>query len=134
MTRRRLAAAFSLGISLPISAFAEISDKMSSQSWLWGQGIVLGVVAIALGVWRPWWALLPALVGLVLLLAAWGDAHDPMFAPYLLAQVGPTYTPVTYVTSLIPVLIAAAIIGRHVWRRRKGGLPPNKSLERTREG
>jgi hypothetical protein len=134
MKPSRLAAGFLLGISLPISAFAEISDKMSSQSWLWGQGIVLGVVAIALGVWRPWWALPPALVGLVLLLAAWGDAHDPMFAPYLLAQVGPTYTPVTYVTSLIPVLVAAAIIGRHVWRRREGGLPSNKSPERTRDG
>jgi hypothetical protein len=106
---------------------------MTSQSWLWAQGLVLGILALGLGIWRPWLALLPASLGALLLLAAWGDAHDPMFAPALQAELGPNYLLVSYISPLIPVLVAAAIIAKHIWRRGKGGLPPNKSLERTRE-
>ena len=133
MNRHRLVVSLSLGISLPISAYAEVADKMASQTWLWGQGLVLGAIALALGAWRPWLTLLPASLGAILLLAAWGDAHDPLFAPALQPELGPNYLLLSYVTPLIPMLIAAAFIGRHVWRQRTGGLPPNKSLERTRE-
>jgi hypothetical protein len=133
MKRLRLVAAFSLAIALPISAFAEIADKLASESWLWAQGVVLGAVALGLGFWRPWLALLPAALGALLFLSAWGDAHDPMFSTAMHLELGPNYSLVSYVTSLIPVIVAAAIIGRHIWRRRQGALPPNTSLERTRE-
>ncbi|HLA69933.1 MAG TPA: hypothetical protein VK624_00375, partial [Steroidobacteraceae bacterium] len=104
MKHHRLVAASIVGLSLPISASAEIADKMASQSWLWGQGIFLGVLALGLGIWRHWLSVLPALLGLVLLLAAWGDAHDPMFAPALQPGLGANYLLFSYVTPLIPVL------------------------------
>jgi hypothetical protein len=130
----RLAIAFSLAVALPSSAFAEIADKMASESWLWGQGVFLGAVALVLGLWRPWLALLPALLGALLLLSAWGDAHDPMFSTSMHRELGPNYTLVSYVTALIPVAVAIAVMSRHIWRRRRGALPPNNSFERTREG
>jgi hypothetical protein len=133
MKRHRLVAALSIGVALPVSAYAEVADKMASQTWLWGQGLVLGAVALALGMWRPWLTLLPALLGAILLLGAWGDAHDSMFAPALQPELGPNYLLVSYIAPLIPMLIAGTFIGRHVWRRRTGGLPPNTSLERTRD-
>jgi hypothetical protein len=134
MKRHRQLAASMVGLCLSISASAEVADKMASQSWLWGQGIILGVFALGLGIWRPWLSCLPALLGLVLLLSAWGDAHDPMFAPALQPELGPNYLLFSYVTPLIPMLVATAVMGTHFWRRRAGVLPPNKSLERTREG
>jgi hypothetical protein len=106
---------------------------MASESWLWGQGLVLGVAALGLGIWRAWLSLLPAILGGVLFLAAWGDAHDPMFATAMNTELGPNYTQISYVTSLIPIFVAAAIVGRHIWGRLKGGSPPNTSLERTRD-
>jgi hypothetical protein len=134
MKPHRMVAASVVGLCLPISASAEIVDRMASQSWLWGQGIVLGALALGLGIWRHWLSLFPALLGLVLLLSAWGDAHDPMFAPALQPRLGANYLLFSYLTPLIPVLVSAAVIGTHFWRRRTRVLPPNKSLERTREG
>jgi hypothetical protein len=134
MRRLRLVIAFLLAVALPSSAFAEIADKMASESWLWGQGVVLGAVALGLGCWRPWLALLPALLGALLLLSAWGDAHDPMFSTAMHRELGPNYSLVSYVTALIPMTVAFAVIGRHIWRSRRGALPPNTSFERTRGG
>lgn len=133
MTRHLVLGAGAVGIAMPFSAFAEIADKMPSRNWLLGECFVLGWMALALGLWRPWLALLPAAWAFLGLLNAWHDAHDPGFAEAIGIELGPNYTPIAYATSLIPVLVAAVMIGLKVWRRRNGGLPPYTASEQPRE-
>lgn len=117
---------------MPISAIAGISDKMPSQNWMLGEGVVVGALALTLGLWRPWLALLPAAWGVLGFLSAWHNAHDPGFVEAVRAELGTSYTPIAYATALIPMLIAAIVIGMYFWRRSNGSLPPSTSLERSR--
>jgi hypothetical protein len=133
MKRLRFILALVIGIFTPISAFAEIADKMPSKSWMVKEALVLGALALALGLWRPWLALLPAAWAFLGFQNAWHDAHDPGFAEDIRLELGASYTPIAYATSLFPMLVAGLVIAIYFWRRRNGGLPPNKSLERTRD-
>ena len=104
----------------PLTAYAEVADKMPSQPRLWAEGLVLGVLVFVLGRWRPWLALIPGALGALLVLNAWGDFHEPAMAEAIRAELGSGYEAVSYTASAIP-LVAVAVY--FIWRqvRRKGG-------------
>jgi hypothetical protein len=94
---------------------------MPSVTSLWVQGIGLTVLAIALGSWRAWAALFPAALALLLFIAAWSDAHDPSIRDAVERELGPHYISMAYSAALLPLLVAIAVGGVRLIRRRSEG-------------
>ena len=80
-----------VAISLIASdAVAEVSDKVLSIPTLWGASLALTVIAVLLGMLRPWAALIPGLLGLAFFGSFLDTVQDPApLVPIRGNRVGP---------------------------------------------
>ena len=90
----RLEARLPVSVALSLVAFdasAEISDKVPPVPALWGLAVVLAILALLLGLLRPWAALIP---GIFALTGVWSTLTDTQEAEYMRAlqdELGSSY-------------------------------------------
>jgi len=72
-------------------AIAEVADKVPPVPALWGLSVVLAVLAVLLGLLRPWAALLPGIFALTGVMDLLGDILDAPFREAVLAELGSVY-------------------------------------------
>ena len=117
MSRRQLALIHLAAIAAcaaPVSALAEVSDKIPplSQIWLWsGLG---AIVAFAAWRYRLWAGLLVSLPASVVPIATIAEVRDPYVGPAILEEQGWLYAASAY-GSLV-LIVVAALLGEYARR------------------
>ena len=87
---------------------AEVSDKAASQLQLWLEGILVGGVALATGVFRPFLGILiGAFFSLLFGYVAYDTLADPFIAAALVAEQGEVYRVALYAS---PSLCALGVV------------------------
>jgi hypothetical protein len=72
-------------------AMAEVADKVPPVPALWGLSVVLAILAVLLGLLRPWAALLPGIFALAGVMDLLGDIQNAQFREAVLAELGSVY-------------------------------------------
>ena len=99
-------------------AYAEVADKEPSIAWLWGEAIIINLLAIVLERVRP-------KLGLVVLpiaaFLAWGgymELTDPYVGPAIRQELGQGYITTSYLTYAVALLGPVIIVFLHAKMRR----------------
>lgn len=72
-------------------ALAEVSDKVPSVPVLWALPIFLGILALLLGLLRPWAALIPGIFALTGVWSTLTDFQETAYVDALRAELGASY-------------------------------------------
>lgn len=110
-----------LVLVLPISAWAEVSDKVPSIGFLLGQAAVFAAIAFVSARYRWWLALVGLAWGLMML---WGSVDllsDPFLGQALRQEQGDKYFIFAFAGDIAVVLgaLAGGVLG---WRRQQAAL------------
>lgn len=100
----------------PLSAHAEVSDKMASIPELWIQGIVCAVILLALVRWSVWFSILAIITITVFSVATYETFADPFIGPAIMKEQGVAYAVSSY--GSVVVMFTGFVIGVVLNRRK----------------
>jgi hypothetical protein len=89
-----------------LSALAEISDKMPTFAGTTVAGCVIGLLALVLGLLRPWLCLLPLPLVLFCDWALWAEIQEPVFGELVIRELGREWIAGQFVGWNLPYVIA----------------------------
>ena len=76
---------------LPCGAFAEVSDKMATQSELWVTGIIFGIVLALLLLWSKWMNIIALPIAFLFFYFAYDTLAQPDIGPAIIKEQGKPY-------------------------------------------
>lgn len=101
----------------PVTAYAEVSDKVPSILRLWGTGILLGVIGFLAIQYRKWAGAIVAVVAIFFCYIHHGIIVDEFVGPAVIKEQGSKY--IISVYGSIGVMILPLIIGMFFNRKKQ---------------
>jgi hypothetical protein len=101
---------------VPVSVFAEVSDKMATQSELWITGLVGGIVLSAMVRWSKWLNFLAIPIVVLFFYLAYDTLAQPYIGQAIVKEQGKPYIYALYGSSIIVLtgVVIGNILGK--WR------------------
>lgn len=115
--RARLAKVAVCLLLFPSAAFAEVSDKEPSLSFVWTVGAVAAVICFFGAYFRKWLAPILAAVPLLWFVGFFLEIHSEDIGPYLYAEQGLSYYIQSYLS--LAVFIFGIVFGLLLNKRRE---------------
>lgn len=110
-----------LMLIFPLSAYAEVSDKIASMPVMWVQAAIFGCIGFYLAS-KKWWL---SIVGFVLFFAMATGTYDMQSDKFMEVAVvkeqGEIYFAIGYITAIIVAVLTASGIFYGYWRRSTKG-------------
>jgi CBS-domain-containing membrane protein len=88
----------------PISAAAEVSDKMATQQGLWLSGLLTGLVVAVCIRWSKWTNLIAIPLAVMFLYFAYDTLAQPNIGPAIIKEQGTPYIVALYGSAILVVI------------------------------
>ena len=101
---------------LPVSAIAEVSDKMATQPGLWFSGLIAGILVAAAVRWTKWLNLIGVPLVVLFFYFAYDTLAQPNIGPAIIREQGVPYIIALYGSA---VLVLLGLIAGNYLRKPK---------------
>jgi hypothetical protein len=93
-------------VLVPVSAWAEVSDKIPSIFQMWVQGIIFGVICFYLASKKWWLAIVGVGLSIILFAGVYDMEADKYMRQAVINEQGETYLIYGYLSSFVVLLLA----------------------------